>query len=61
METDTQAELQPNVQEILDELNRTQDGKVQLELAALRVMVAKQQAYIAEQNGSDVTNDAASS
>jgi len=61
METDTQQDLQPNVQEILDELNRTQDGKVQLELAALRVMVAKQQAYIAEQNGSDVTNDAASS
>jgi hypothetical protein len=61
METDTQAELQPNVQEILDELNRTQDGKVQLELAALRVMVAKQQAYIAEQNGSDVANDPASS
>ena len=61
MDTDTQAELQPNMQEILDELNRTQDGKVQLELAALRVMVAKQQAYIAEQNGSDVTNDAASS
>ena len=61
METDTQQDLQPNVQEILDELNRTQDGKVQLELAALRVMVAKQQAYIAEQNESDVTNDPASS
>jgi hypothetical protein len=36
----------PTVQEILDELNKTPEGKNQLELAALRVVVAKQQNYI---------------
>jgi hypothetical protein len=36
----------PTVQEILDELNKTPEGKNQLELAALRVVVTKQQAYI---------------
>ena len=36
----------PTVQEILDELNKSPEGKNQLELAALRVVVAKQQNFI---------------
>ena len=30
----------PTIQEILDELNKTTEGKTQLELAALRAVVA---------------------
>ena len=45
----------PTIQEILDELNKTTDGKTQLELAALRAVVAKQQAFIAQFNGSEIT------
>ena len=49
----------PTVQEILDELNKTPEGKNQLELAALRVVVAKQQAYIVGAAGQEeaVTDD----
>jgi len=45
----------PTIQEILDELNKTTDGKTQLELAALRAVVAKQQAFIAQFNGTEIT------
>ena len=45
----------PTIQEILDELNKTTEGKTQLELAALRAMVAKQQAFIAQFNGTEIT------
>jgi len=45
----------PTIQEILDELNKTAEGKAQLELAALRAVVAKQQAFIAQFNGAEVT------
>jgi len=38
----------PTIQEILDELNKTTEGKTQLELAALRAMVGKQGAFIAQ-------------
>ena len=38
----------PTIQEILDELNKTAEGKAQLELAALRAVVAKQQAFIVQ-------------
>jgi len=38
----------PTIQEILDELNKTPEGKAQLELAALRAVVAKQQVHIAQ-------------
>ena len=38
----------PTIQEILDELNKTVEGKTQLELAALRAVVAKQQAFITQ-------------
>lgn len=40
----------PTIQEILDELNKTVEGKTQLELAALRAVVGKQQAFIAQSN-----------
>ena len=40
----------PTIQEILDELNKTTEGKTQLELAALRAVVAKQQAFIVQSN-----------
>ena len=45
----------PTIQEILDELNKTPEGKAQLELAALRAVVAKQQAFIAQFNGAEST------
>tara|TARA_B100000953_G_scaffold196753_1_gene162122 strand:- start:582 stop:773 length:192 start_codon:yes stop_codon:yes gene_type:complete len=45
----------PTIQEILDELNKTAEGKAQLELAALRAVVAKQQVFIAQFNGTEVT------
>jgi predicted ATP-dependent protease len=46
----------PTIQEILDELNKTVEGKTQLELAALRAVVAKQQAFIAVQsNEAEIT------
>lgn len=46
----------PTIQEILDELNKTVEGKTQLELAALRAVVAKQQAFIAAQsNEAEIT------
>jgi|TARA_B110001454_G_C12653519_1_gene406431 hypothetical protein len=45
----------PTIQEILDELNKTVEGKTQLELAALRAVVAKQQAFIAQFNGTEIT------
>ena len=46
----------PTIQEILDELNKTGEGKAQLELAALRAVVAKQQAFIAAQsNEAEIT------
>ena len=38
-----------------DELNKTAEGKAQLELAALRAVVAKQQAFIAQFNGTEIT------
>ena len=38
----------PTIQEILDELNKTVEGKTQLELAALRAVVAKQQVFITQ-------------
>ena len=47
----------PTIQEILDELNKTAEGKAQLELAALRAVVAKQQAFIAQFNGAEVTSE----
>ena len=43
----------PTIQEILDELNKTAEGKAQLELAALRAVVAKQQAFIVQSNGTE--------
>jgi len=45
----------PTIQEILDELNKTAEGKAQLELAALRAVVAKQQVFIAQFNGTEIT------
>ena len=45
--------LNPTAEEIFAELNSTPDGKVQLELAALRVLVAKQQLTLAEQEVED--------
>ena len=45
----------PTIQEILDELNKTVEGKTQLELAALRAVVAKQQVFIAQFNGTEIT------
>ena len=45
----------PTIQEILDELNKTVEGKTQLELAALRAVVAKQQMFIAQFNGTEIT------
>ena len=45
----------PTIQEILDELNKTGEGKAQLELAALRAVVAKQQIFIAQFNGTEIT------
>ena len=45
----------PTIQEILDELNKTVEGKTQLELAALRAVVAKQQIFIAQFNGTEIT------
>ena len=45
----------PTIQEIFDELNKTGEGKAQLELAALRAVVAKQQAFIAQFNGTEIT------
>jgi hypothetical protein len=45
----------PTIQEILDELNKTGEGKAQLELAALRAVVAKQQMFIAQFNGTEIT------
>ena len=45
----------PTIQEILDELNKTAEGKTQLELAALRAVVAKQQEFIAQFNGAEIT------
>ena len=47
----------PTIQEILDELNKTAEGKAQLELAALRAVVAKQQAFIAQFNGTEITSE----
>tara|TARA_B100001146_G_C15977952_1_gene347083 strand:+ start:468 stop:659 length:192 start_codon:yes stop_codon:yes gene_type:complete len=44
----------PTIQEILDELNKTAEGKTQLELAALRAVVAKQQAFIVQSNGTEI-------
>jgi hypothetical protein len=44
-----------NANGILDELNKTTDGKTQLELAALRAVVAKQQAFIVQSNGAEIT------
>ena len=44
----------PTIQEILDELNKTAEGKTQLELAALRAVVAKQQAFIVQSNGKEI-------
>ena len=45
----------PTIQEILDELNKTAEGKAQLELAALRAVVAKQQMFISQFNGTEIT------
>ena len=44
----------PTIQEILDELNKTTEGKTQLELAALRAVVAKQQVFIAQSNEAEI-------
>ena len=44
----------PTIQEILDELNKTVEGKTQLELAALRAVVGKQQVFIAQSNEAEI-------
>jgi|TARA_Y100000034_G_scaffold131626_1_gene192792 hypothetical protein len=37
----------PTAEEVIAELSNSQDGKVQLEMAVLRVIVSKQRAHIA--------------
>ena len=50
-------DVNPTIQEILDELNKTPEGKAQLELAALRAVVAKQQAFITQFNGAEIATE----
>jgi hypothetical protein len=38
----------PTAEEVISELNNSTEGKTQLELAALRVIISKQQAHIQE-------------
>ena len=48
----------PTAEEVIRELERTPEGKTQLELAAMRVIVAKQQEHIASlDSGSDETEE----
>ena len=42
----TVTEFNPTVEEVIAELTNHPDGKVQLELAVLRAVVARQKAYI---------------
>ena len=43
----TVTEFNPTAEEVIAELTNHPDGKVQLELAVLRAVVARQKAYIA--------------
>ena len=42
----TKVEFNPTAEEVIAELTNHPDGKVQLELAVLRAVVARQKAYI---------------
>ena len=39
-------EFNPTVEEVINELTNHPDGKIQLEMAVLRAVVARQKAYI---------------
>jgi hypothetical protein len=45
----------PTAEEVIAELQNSPEGKNQLELAALRVIVAKQQSFI-QQSGEEVSD-----
>ena len=50
----TVTEFNPTAEEVIAELTSHPDGKIQLELAVLRAVVARQKAYIdATQNGQE--------
>ena len=50
----TVTEFNPTAEEVIAELTNYPDGKIQLELAVLRAVVARQKAYIdATQNGQE--------
>jgi len=47
----------PSAEEVIAELNNSQEGKTQLELAALRVIINKQQAHIQETDEATAEGD----
>ena len=47
----------PTAEEVIAELNNSIEGKSQLELAALRVVVGKQQAHIQETDEATAEGD----
>jgi hypothetical protein len=52
-------DFNPTAEEVIGELSNHPDGKVQLELAVLRAVVARQKKYIEEsvtEDGSDDTD-----
>jgi len=49
-------DFNPTAEEVITELSNYPDGKVQLELAVLRAVVARQKKYI-EENETEDSND----
>ena len=50
-------DFNPTAEEVISELSSYPDGKVQLELAVLRAVVARQKKYIDENVSEDDTDD----